>query len=365
MASEAAAPVTAATQAYERWLGKRLDIVEADLKLKHTLMQGSVFVFLRGTFYRWAALWQQAVPDLTKAPRVLAVGDLHVENFGTWRDTEGRLIWGVNDFDEVARMPYAVDLVRLVTSAIFAKRENGLTIDDNSAAVAVLEGYSAALDSGGKPFVLEESHPDLRAMAMGAERDPVKFWGKLVSLASAVPPKRVQRLLNGWLPDGAAETLFYSRIAGVGSLGRPRYVGIAQCNGGLAAREAKAWLPSAWGWAAGRPKDHALAVRLLKRAVGQRDPFYVVKDGWVVRRLGPHCGRIELAQFPKHRDEKAILKAMGAETANLHLATAGAREEVLGDLGKRKPEWLHDAAQAMATATEQDWKAFRSVGEGA
>jgi hypothetical protein len=37
---------------------------------------------------------------------------------------------------------------------------------------------------------------------------------------------------------------------------------------------------------------------------------------------------------------------------------------VLRDLGKRKPGWLHDAAQAMATATEQDWKAFRSAGEG-
>jgi hypothetical protein len=365
MASEAIPPVAAATQAYERWLGKRLDIVEADLALKHKLMQGSFFVFLRGTFYRWAALWQEAVPELAKVPRVLAVGDLHVENFGTWRDTEGRLIWGVNDFDEVARMPYAVDLVRLVTSAMFAKHENGLTIDDNAAAAAVLEGYSASLESGGKPFVLEESHPDLRAMAMGAERDPVKFWGKLVSLASAVPPKRVQRLLNGWLPEGAAETLFYSRIAGVGSLGRPRYVGIAQCNGGLVAREAKAWLPSAWGWAAGRPKDQPLAVRLLKRSVRQRDPFYVVKDGWVVRRLGPHCGRIELAQFPKHRDDKAILRAMGAETANLHLATNGAREELLRDLGQRKPGWLHDAAQAMATATERDWMAYRSAGEGA
>jgi uncharacterized protein (DUF2252 family) len=204
MASEAATPVAAATQVYERWLGKHVDIVEADLKLKHKLMQDSVFVFLRGTFYRWAALWQETLPDLVKAARVLAVGDLHVENFGTWRDTEGRLIWGVNDFDEVDRMPYAVDLVRLVTSAMFAKRENGLTIDDSAAAAAVLEGYSASLESGGKPFVLEESHPDLRAMAMGAERDPIKFWGKLVSLASAVPPKRVQKLLNGWLPDGAA-----------------------------------------------------------------------------------------------------------------------------------------------------------------
>ena len=148
-------------------------------------------------------------------------------------------------------------------------------------------------------------------------------------------------------------------------MGRPRYVGIAQCNGGLAAREAKAWLPSTWGWANGEPKDHAFAVRLLKSAVRQRDPYYVVKDGWVVRRLGPHCSRIELAQFPKHRDEKAILKAMDAETANLHLATAGAGDDVLRDLGRRKPGWLNDAARAMADATEQDWKSFCSAGEGA
>jgi uncharacterized protein DUF2252 len=99
-------------------------------------------------------------------------------------------------------------------------------------------------------------------------------------------------------------------------------------------------------------------VRLLKRSVRQRDPFYIVKDGWVVRRLGPHCGRIELGQFPKHRDEKAILKAMGRETANLHLATPDQRGKVLRDLAKQKPDWLHEAAQAMAQATEQDWKNF-------
>jgi len=34
-------------------------------------------------------LWQETCPDLAKGPWVKAVGDLHVENFGTWRDTEG------------------------------------------------------------------------------------------------------------------------------------------------------------------------------------------------------------------------------------------------------------------------------------
>jgi hypothetical protein len=359
------APIVADTQAYERWLHKRVDVVESDLTLKHQQMRGSVFAFLRGTFYRWAFLWRETCPNLDKAPRVMAVGDLHVENFGTWRDTEGRLVWGVNDFDEVARMPYAIDLVRLVTSAIFAKRENGLAIDNATAADVVLQGYSEYLEAGGDPFVLEESHPALREMALGAERDPTKFWGKLAKLPAATPPKRVQRMLEDWLPKGTVNITFASRIAGVGSLGRPRYIALGPCHGGLVAREGKAWLPSAWGWTHGRPKDYAYAARLLKRSVRDRDPYYVIKDGWVVRRLGPHCGRIELAQFPKHRDEKAILKAMGQETANLHLASSHQRAKVLRDLSERKPGWLHEAALAMVKATEQDWQAYRSAGSGA
>lgn len=74
-------PVMEATDAYEAWLRKRLDVVEADLKYKHEQMAASLFAFLRGTFYRWAALWDETCPDLAKAPRLLAVGDLHVQKF--------------------------------------------------------------------------------------------------------------------------------------------------------------------------------------------------------------------------------------------------------------------------------------------
>jgi hypothetical protein len=357
-----AAPIIMVTIDYERWLKKRIDVVEPDLQLKHKEMADSLFAFLRATFYRWVSLWQEVCPDLTEAPRVLAVGDLHVETFGTWRDTEGRLVWGVDDFDEVARMPYAVDLVRLVTSAILAKRENALTLDESDAATAVLEGYSESLQAGGNPFILEECHPGLREMAMDAVREPTKFWSKLVKLPRATPPKGIQRLLQRSFPDDAQDIAFSHRIAGVGSLGRPRYVAIASCNGGWAAREAKPWLPSAWGWAKGQPKERPFSLRLLKHAVRQPDPYYAVEEGWVVRRLGPHCGRIELAELPKRRDERLILKAMGRETANLHLATRNQRTTLLHDLNKRKPDWLVNAAHAMSKATEQDWEQFRSSG---
>lgn len=134
-------PIVTATIDYERWVKKHVAVYDADLQKKHEEMATSLFAFLRATFYRWASLWSEVCPGLAETPRVLAVGDLHVENFGTWRDVEGRLVWGVNDFDEVARMPYTVDLTRLTTSAILAKRENGLAIDPSDAATAVLEGY--------------------------------------------------------------------------------------------------------------------------------------------------------------------------------------------------------------------------------
>ena len=73
--------------------------------------------FLCATFYRWAQLFPALCAKLARAPKVLGIGDLHVENYGTWRDAEGRLVWGINDFDEACPLPYTNDLVRLATSA--------------------------------------------------------------------------------------------------------------------------------------------------------------------------------------------------------------------------------------------------------
>src|SRR5262252_10642092 len=105
-------------------------------------MAESAFVLLRGTFYRWMQLWPAICAKLADAPSIPCVGDLHVENFGTWRDSEGRLIWGVNDVDEACVLPYTNDLVRLATSVLFAIRERWMAISDARACQAILEGYT-------------------------------------------------------------------------------------------------------------------------------------------------------------------------------------------------------------------------------
>jgi len=92
-----------ATQEYEDWLSKHLTLIDADLVLKHTRMADDAFSFFRATFYRWVQLWMERQSDFTKAPVVLAVGDLHVENFGTWRDIEGRLMTERDGFEQPQR----------------------------------------------------------------------------------------------------------------------------------------------------------------------------------------------------------------------------------------------------------------------
>ena len=77
-----------ATRQYYKWLGDRIRILPADLAVKHQAMADDAFAFLRATFYRWMQLFPQISPEAARAPAVLAVGDLHVENYGTWRDAK-------------------------------------------------------------------------------------------------------------------------------------------------------------------------------------------------------------------------------------------------------------------------------------
>jgi hypothetical protein len=110
-----------ATEQYREWLATKLIISNhAWINRLKVVEKQAPFAFLRATFYRWSQWWPVMCDELTDAPFVLGIGDLHLENFGTWRDKEGRLVWGVNDVDECCCLPYTNDLVRLATSALFA-----------------------------------------------------------------------------------------------------------------------------------------------------------------------------------------------------------------------------------------------------
>ena len=316
-------------------------------------MAEAAFPFLRATFFRWAQRWPAVCPELTGGPEVLAVGDLHVENFGTWRDAEGRLVWGVNDFDEAWPLPYTNDLVRLATSALVAREYHDLRIDGKEAVSAILEGYRDALEKGGHAFVLAEHHTALREMALYRLHDPETFWDKLESLPTVKTPVPDVALtsLRRALPEGDLEVRIVHRVAGLGSLGRQRFVALAAWRGGRIAREAKALAPLA-------EKIHYDAI--LRRGVRCPDPCVRVDGTWLVRRLAPDCSRVRLNELPRKRDEARLLSAMGWETANVHLGSPGSRA-IRADLKRRDKHWLYDAARRLADAIDDDWHDWRKA----
>jgi hypothetical protein len=357
--------VVKATRQFEDWLGHRTDIVKKDLHFKHTNMKAAVFPFLRATYYRWAQIWPKVCPELAKAPQVLAVGDLHVENFGTWRDVEGRLIWGVNDFDEAFPMAYANDLVRLGVSAHLACEAGHLTLRHPEICEAILIGYRAGLRAGGMPFVLGENHTWLRLIAEGELRDPVHFWAKMDALPTLKGPMPISAVdaIEHLMPARGLKYRVAHRIAGLGSLGHERYVALADWNGGRIAREAKALVSSGCYWAADRQgPSEILYQAIITRAVRCLDPFVQLRGRWILRRLSPHCSRIELADIKAQGEELRLIEAMGWETANIHLGTRAARRAVLSHLQKQKGKWLHKATEAMLKAVREDWKTWKQEG---
>jgi len=358
-----------ATASYENWLRTQLEVNEPDLDKKHEKMADSPFPFLRATFYRWIERLPKLHPQLLEAPVVCAVGDLHVDNFGTWRDAEGRLVWGINDFDEAYTLPYTNDLIRLATSIEFARVEKSHSLSLETACKVVLEGYREALEEGGEPFVLEERHKWLRAAKVKL-KTPEEYWQELEEKGEKggtgskktpqAPSEDALSIIQEALPEKAKLEKIKPRQSGVGSLGRPRFVAIATRGGGKIAREVKAFAPSAvcWAWGVSAESPNGLET-LSKNAVRCPDPFARLEKGWIVRRLAPYSFRIELKDMSDELNKEKLFRAMGYETGNVHLASRPAIPAVLQHLEKWGAEGLLEQASMMAEAMQKDYKEWR------
>jgi len=352
------------TVAYEAWLGGFMQPVARDLQLKHKLMRKNAFTFFRATLYRWAELWPRVPAAIADAPAVLGVGDAHVENFGTWRDREGRLVWGVNDFDEAAELPYTSDLVRLAVSSLLARNAGMVMTAEAPMLAALLQGYAAGLAQGGTPFVIEEQNAWLRKLAHSNLRAPRRYWASLnaIDAWTGSVPKRAAELLHD-VPRGAELAKVVHRISGAGSLGRPRLAALFVWRGGYLAREVKARAPSAWA----RVSDPATTTskatlpRVWKYAVRCQDPFLKATRHWIVRRLAPDCSRIDLEELPKKRQEMALFRAMGWEIANVHCGSPNLAA-VRQHLATLPHDWLDEASELMRSTLDdefRDWKQSR------
>jgi uncharacterized protein (DUF2252 family) len=234
---------------------KRKNIATELAALKQRKMSQSAFAWYRGTAPDFYGEWLKPVLSIA-APSVWLNGDMHLENFGTYRGDNRLTYFDIGDFDDACRGPAVIDLLRFLTGIILAAPELGMARKEAKGLAAYgLERYRSAL-ADGKPRWLERrtargaigelltdlerrSQADLldkRTVVKGGERRLRLDTGKAIKLEKA-ETDAVKSALRRFAKRRAHPEFFEvldvaQRVAGLGALGRPRYVALIEGNGG-------------------------------------------------------------------------------------------------------------------------------------
>ncbi|GJJ05304.1 hypothetical protein RugamoR64_58420 [Duganella rhizosphaerae] len=391
--------LTAALQAHNQDRDPQL------LRMKYRKMAQSAFLFLRGADH----LFYDALPDqplFRSAPLAWACGDLHMENFGSYKGDNRQVYFDINDFDEGALAPASWDLVRLLASIRCGA--DALRVSAPEAAdlgAHCLDAYRAALATGKPRWVERETSvglirdllDDLRNRTRADfldKRTTRKGQRRSLNLdgEKALPLLPGQReLLAEFLPRFAQQQDnpgFYTmldaarRIAGTGSLGLMRFVVLVEGKGSpdgnylLDIKECKpsALTPRLTAWKIKQPAwpDQAgrvVAVQQRMQAVDHASLHAIPLDGksCVLRGLQPSEDRVALDAWGKKLSRlQEVIATMGCNLAWDQLRAAGragaaGADELIAhgqDDSWRQP--MLDAASAMTELTQSQWQASKA-----
>jgi hypothetical protein len=341
---------------YETWLSQQIPVVREDLAVKHDQLASSPLRFLRGTYYLWLCRLPELLPQLADRPPVVAVGDLHAENFGTWRDRTGARRWGVNDLDELAWAPYPLDLVRLATSVTLVP---DCALPVGRVCRSIVDQWMTS--SHQPPVEIEADRAQHLRDLLPPQAPPEEYFPILAKAPSADPsdlpsPVRAAVLASvggDWEPD------WHIRRAGTGSRGHPRVVAVSRRH----AREAKLLGPGTAVWVARRcaqvpVPDPSLYPRVVEALHGPGPSSRL--DGWQIRRLAPDVLRIQLAGLSTHDCER-LVRSMAEAVAGVHGVEGARLAAARVDCATLDEHWLREAVEVMVADIRmghREWRRF-------
>lgn len=224
------------------------------LALKLKKMRADPFIFLRGSCHLFYARLPRE-PLFTTAPPAWLCGDLHLENFGSFKGDNRLAYFDINDFDEAVLAPCTLDLVRFLASVQLGARS--LAVEPPEAALlcrVFIDAYAAALAEGKARWVERETATGLVKDLLGglSQRTRPAFLDTRTELKGK--HRRIRCDGKKALPVGDAQRAdieaflarfaqtqpnpeFYTpldiarRIAGTGSLGLERYIILVEGKG--------------------------------------------------------------------------------------------------------------------------------------
>jgi uncharacterized protein (DUF2252 family) len=217
------------------------------LAMKYATMRVDAFSFYRGTCH----LFYEDLPRsllLDRSPLAWICGDLHPENFGSYRGRDGRVYFDVNDFDEAALAPSVWDVIRCLCGILVGTRVLGILDEDGlDLSRRFLYAYCACL-ADGVPQALDQDTATgmVHDLLTGVQSRSADELARKRSTGSgtkrriavdgvhALPLKKSTRnhvagLFEEWTQSKRRANRYQlidvaERIAGTGSKGVPRYV---------------------------------------------------------------------------------------------------------------------------------------------
>jgi uncharacterized protein (DUF2252 family) len=376
------------------------------LQLKYRKMRSSAFAFFRGSCHLFYARWpKDAVAK--SAPLAWACGDLHLENFGSYKADNRLVYFDINDFDEAALAPATWDLVRLLGSVHVASKEMGLRRREAKALCSTtLTAFLATLTRGKALWMERDNAQGLVGDLLNSlrQRNRPQFLDSRTLLKSklrrlrvdgskALPasPAQHQRVLalmrdfaNTQNDPGFFRVLDVARrVAGTGSLGQDRFVILVEGKGSPNANyllDLKHVTPSCltphlkakqprWPSQAQRVVSVAERMQAVPMAFTHTLPWGA--GSGILRGLQPSEDRIGLAQRQSTPEQMhQLMLALGQLLAWAQLRSAGRSGSAPADdlmafaaLAAR-PKWqahFLDLAEASAVQARADAAMFNAA----
>nr|WP_295785261.1 DUF2252 family protein [Rhodoferax sp.] len=376
------------------------------LALKYDKMRASAFAFLRGScdlFYSRLAL--TSLPK--NSPLVWVCGDLHLENFGSYKGDNRQVYFDVNDFDESALAPASWDLVRLLTS-ICVSTDGIITKADDVEHICTsfLDAYCSAL-AGGKAYWIERetAQGQVRALLdrlrdqtrvdflksrtrVSGKRRKLIVDGKKALATSPIQRKQVVKFMASFAkrqsdPDFYKVLDVGRRVAGTGSLGLDRFVILVKGKGspgGNYLLDLKLSTPSSLlpylkvkqpVWQSQAQRTIALQHRSQAVPMALSQAVLMGEKAYVLRELQPSEDQITISPKEQSMAElKQLLKSMGKIVAWMHLRSSGRQGSAIADAliaWGQKEKWrgkMLVSAFACAAQVRADSEAFNAAYDG-
>jgi uncharacterized protein (DUF2252 family) len=337
---------------------------------KYKKMKADPFSFFRGSCHLFHEDWPVGT-KIDRAPQIFICGDLHLENFGTYKGADSfatcqtiaqthsgnclagrvkgdrQVYFGINDFDEGMYAPLTRDVTRLAVSILLVGKVLGLEKADRSAlATNLLDNYRQTLLTGRHHNLKEaegivgdllvksadRSRLDLLKKYLG-DVDSDKLQEKADKILAISDSRRDQVLAvyYEWAKQQSKPDFYEcldikQRLAGLGSLGVDRYLLLVAGRGKqqrylLDLKEQLALFVGQPAWSSAQ---RVLTVQSLRQSPlpALSGELLIEKKSFTLRELQPSQDKITCdAESISKNDLQQLVQTVGQVTAWSHLRT--------------------------------------------